>query len=33
MEIEKTKENKSLKELLEFGIIIFDKPADCNCIP
>ena len=28
MEIEKLKEKKTVKELLEFGIIIFDKPAD-----
>jgi len=27
MEIEKLKDKKSLKELFEFGIIIFDKPA------
>ncbi len=28
--IEKLKSNKTMKELLEFGIIIFDKPADCT---
>jgi len=28
--INKLKEKKSIKELLEFGIIIFDKPADCT---
>jgi len=30
IEIEKLKKNKSIKELLEFGIIIFDKPANCT---
>jgi H/ACA ribonucleoprotein complex subunit 4 len=30
MEIEKLKKNKTIAELLEFGIIIFDKPADCT---
>ncbi|MCL5018403.1 MAG: RNA-guided pseudouridylation complex pseudouridine synthase subunit Cbf5 [Candidatus Pacearchaeota archaeon] len=28
MEIEKLKSKKTIKELLEFGIMIFDKPAD-----
>jgi H/ACA ribonucleoprotein complex subunit 4 len=28
MEIKKLKEKKSIQELLEFGIIVFDKPAD-----
>jgi len=28
MEIEKLKQKKSMKELLEFGLIVFDKPAD-----
>jgi H/ACA ribonucleoprotein complex subunit 4 len=28
--LEKIKKEKSIKELLEFGIIIFDKPADCT---
>jgi len=28
MEIEKLKQKKSIKELLEFGLIVFDKPAD-----
>jgi len=28
MEIEKLKKKKTIKELLEFGIIVFDKPAD-----
>lgn len=28
MNLEKLKEKKSIKELLEFGIIIFDKPAN-----
>lgn len=27
MDIEKIKENKSVKELLEFGIINIDKPS------
>ncbi|MDD5012653.1 MAG: RNA-guided pseudouridylation complex pseudouridine synthase subunit Cbf5 [Candidatus Nanoarchaeia archaeon] len=30
MEIEKLKAKKSIKELLEFGIIIFDKPENCT---
>ena len=30
MDIEKLKKNKTIAELLEFGIIIFDKPADCT---
>jgi H/ACA ribonucleoprotein complex subunit 4 len=30
MEIEKLKLKKTMKELLEFGIINFDKPADCT---
>ncbi|MCK9596828.1 RNA-guided pseudouridylation complex pseudouridine synthase subunit Cbf5 [Candidatus Pacearchaeota archaeon] len=30
MNIEKLKQQKSMKELLEFGIIIFDKPAGCT---
>ena len=30
MEIEKLKKNKTIAELLEFGIIVFDKPADCT---
>jgi len=28
--IKKLKERKTIKELLEFGIIVFDKPADCT---
>ena len=28
MEIEKLKKKKTIQELLEFGIIVFDKPAD-----
>jgi H/ACA ribonucleoprotein complex subunit 4 len=28
MEIEKLKKKKTIKELLEFGIIVFDKPSD-----
>jgi len=28
--LEKIKKEKSMKQLLEFGIIIFDKPADCT---
>jgi H/ACA ribonucleoprotein complex subunit 4 len=28
--IAKLKEKKTIKELIEFGIIIFDKPADCT---
>ena len=30
IDLEKLKKNKSIKELLEFGIIVFDKPADCT---
>jgi len=30
MDIEKLKKNKTIAELLEYGIIIFDKPADCT---
>ncbi len=30
MDIEKLKSEKTIKELLEFGIINFDKPADCT---
>ena len=30
MDIEELKKNKTIAELLEFGIIIFDKPADCT---
>lgn len=30
MEIENLKKQKTIKELLEFGIIIFDKPANCT---
>jgi H/ACA ribonucleoprotein complex subunit 4 len=30
MDIEKLKERKTIKELLEFGLINFDKPADCT---
>lgn len=30
MEIEKLKQKKSIKELLEFGIINMDKPANCT---
>jgi len=30
MDIQKLKQKKSIQELLEFGIIVFDKPADCT---
>lgn len=30
IDLEKLKENKSTQELLEFGLIIFDKPQDCT---
>ncbi|MCK9569241.1 RNA-guided pseudouridylation complex pseudouridine synthase subunit Cbf5 [Candidatus Pacearchaeota archaeon] len=30
LDIKKLKEKKTIQELLEFGIIIFDKPADCT---
>ena len=30
MNLNKLKQNKSINELLEFGIINFDKPADCT---
>jgi H/ACA ribonucleoprotein complex subunit 4 len=30
MNIEKLKKERTIKELLEFGIIVFDKPADCT---
>lgn len=30
IDIKKLKDKKSIKELLEFGIIIFNKPADCT---
>ena len=30
MNVEKINQEKSIKELLEFGIINFDKPADCT---
>jgi H/ACA ribonucleoprotein complex subunit 4 len=30
MKIDKIKEKKTIKDLIEFGIIVFDKPADCT---
>jgi H/ACA ribonucleoprotein complex subunit 4 len=30
MNIEKLKKERTIQELLEFGIIVFDKPADCT---
>jgi H/ACA ribonucleoprotein complex subunit 4 len=30
MDIRKLKQERTIKELLEFGIIVFDKPADCT---
>jgi H/ACA ribonucleoprotein complex subunit 4 len=30
IEIKKLKKEKTIKQLLEFGIIVFDKPADCT---